>query len=46
LNFFYKFYTKVRAINTEEVKLLNDIKPNLGFLCPLAISETWYTKND
>lgn len=45
INFFYKFFTKIRINNKDEYYLIEEIKKWLAFICPLSISD-WFLSKD
>jgi len=39
IQFFYKFYTKIRVNNTDELREINQVRSDLWYICPLVISD-------
>ena len=42
IKFFYKFYTKIRVNNFDEFSEINNIKSDLWYICPLAVSQEYF----
>jgi len=45
IQFFYKFFTKIRINNLDEFKKIEKIKKGLWYICPLSISNYFLNKN-
>lgn len=46
INFFYKFFTKIRINNKDEALKIEEIKKWLSYICPLSISDWFLSKKN